>query len=56
MESRTPEVKAKIIEVIDSIALFADTILDGDGLYSYSEVKLAYELKMAIIFYEAREE
>lgn len=46
----------EITEVVDSIMQFANAILDGNNRYSYSESKLAYELKMAIIFYRAREE
>lgn len=56
LEKRPIEVKEKINEVVDSVLAFANRIIDDCGLYTISEFELATHLRMAVIFYRARED
>jgi hypothetical protein len=59
MEERNPNVKEKINEVVDSMLHFANCILGEDtsgNRYTMSEIELANHIRIAIIFYRARED
>ena len=55
MEERMPEVKERLNEVIGSVEVFANTILENPESYTISEIEIANCFRMAIIFYRARE-
>ena len=49
-------VKLKMDETVDSIMAFAEHIINADNrAYSVSELEMAHHLRLAIIFYRARE-
>lgn len=49
-------VKVKMDETVDSIMAFAEHIINADNrAYSVSELEMAHHLRLAIIFYRARE-
>lgn len=56
--NRPPEVKERMDSVVDSILLFANAILEPDEgeIYTISEIELAQHLRIAAIFYRARED
>jgi len=55
LEKRPKEVKEKIDEVVESVLAFANSIIDYLHLHTVSEAELAHHLRLAIIFYKARE-
>lgn len=59
MGNRHTLVKEKIDEIVDSILSFSNCILENKITgtpYSASEIELAQHLRIAIIFYRARED
>ena len=49
-------VKIKMEETVESIMAFANHIINAtNGQYTVSELEMAHHLRLAIIFYRARE-
>ena len=50
-------VKEKMDETVDSIMAFSTHIIDNENnrAYTESEIQMAHHLRLAIIFYRARE-
>lgn len=55
LAKRPPQVKESLNAMIESIFILANTILNKDYLYTQSELELANNLRLAIIFYKAQE-
>jgi hypothetical protein len=55
MTDRDPALKEALEAVIDSVMQFSEQILTAAERYTISEIEIANNFKMAIIFYRARE-
>jgi hypothetical protein len=55
-ERKRPDgVQEKINEIVDSMLAFANSIIEDFEMYTVSEAELAHHIRLAIIFYRAKE-